>query len=93
MKKRVILFTGLGLVLGMVTAQASMQDPKTYNEAYPNSKIKCIDCHVDAMPKNDKGKHNLNAYGKAVVKATGKAKVRTAATYKKVGKVEDFKKK
>ena len=98
MKKGMILFIGLGLVLWMVPAQAGMKDMKIYKEAYPDAKIKCIDCHVDAMPKKDDGKHEMNAYGKAVIaesqKAGAKADVSpTADIYKKVGKIEDFKKK
>jgi hypothetical protein len=93
MKKGTILIIGLGLLLWMASAQANLNDVKLYNDAYPGAKVKCIACHVDAMPKSDKGKHNLNAYGKAVVKACAKSKVRTADTYKKLGKVEDFKKK
>jgi hypothetical protein len=90
MKKGVILFIGLGLVFWTAMAQASMKEMKVYKEAFPDAKIKCMDCHVDAMPKKDDGKHELNAYGKALIAETGKA---TVDTYKKVGKVEDFKKK
>jgi hypothetical protein len=91
MKKGMILFIGLAVVLGMATAQANMKEMKVYKEAFPDAKIKCIDCHVDAMPKKDAGKHDLNAYGNAVV-AESKDGV-TVGTLKKVGKFEDFKKK
>jgi hypothetical protein len=91
MKKVMILFVGLGLVLLMATAQADMKELKIYKEAFPGATIKCIDCHVDAMPKKDDGKHDLNAYGKAAIAATVKPDVSpTVDTYKKVGKIEDF---
>jgi hypothetical protein len=96
MKKGVILIIGLGLVLWIASAQAAMKDMKIYKEAFPDAKIKCIDCHVDTMPKKDEGKHELNAYGKAAVaeaKKTGANGIPTADTYKKLGKFEDFKKK
>jgi len=91
MKKGMILFIGLVLVLGMATAQANMKDTKTYKEAFSGATIKCIDCHVDAMPKKDAGKHELSEYGKAVL-AESKDGI-TVDTLKKVGKFEDFKKK
>ena len=94
MKKGMILFIGLGLVFWMATAQANMKEIKIYKEAYPDAKIKCMDCHVDAMPKKDAGKHEMNNYGKAVIAATAKSDVSpTVDTYKKVGKIEDFKNK
>lgn len=91
MKKGMILFIAVGILLAMATAQASMKDMKLYKEAFPGASIKCIDCHVDAMPKKDAGKHDVNDYGKAAA-TEGKDGI-TADTYKKVGKVEDFKKK
>lgn len=89
-----ILFIGLGLVFWMTAAQASMKETKVYKEAFPDARIKCMDCHVDAMPKKDDGKHELNDYGKAVIAETVKPDLSpTVDTYKKVGKVENFKKK
>ena len=70
-------------------AFANMTQVKAYKEAYPDTKPKCIDCHVDKMPKKEDGAHEPNAYGKAVVKAAGTEKP-TADTYKKVGTIEDF---
>jgi hypothetical protein len=98
MKKGMILLIGLGLVLWIVPAQAGMKDMKIYKEAYPDAKIKCIDCHVDAMPKKDDGKHEMNDYGKAVMAESQKAGAKpdvspTVDMYKAVGKIEDFKKK
>ena len=98
MKKGMILLIGLGVVLWMTMAQAGMKDMKIYKEAYPDATTKCINCHVDAMPKKDDGKHEWNAYGKAVIAEAQKAGAKpdispTVDTYKKVGKIEDFKKK
>ena len=98
MKKGMILLIGLGVVLWMVPVQANMKEIKIYKEAYPGATTKCIDCHVDTMPKKDDGKHEWNAYGKAVIAEAKKAGAKpdvspTVDTYKKVGKIEDFKKK
>lgn len=84
-------------------AQADMKEMKKYKEAIPGATVKCIDCHTDAMPKKDDGKHELNEYGKAVMteakveaeaaKAAEAAEVEpTVETYKKVGAIADFKK-
>ena len=90
MKKGVILSIVLGFVFSMATAQANMKEMKAYKEAFPDAKLKCQSCHVDAMPKKDDGKHDKNDYGKALIAENPKP---TVDTYKKVGKVEDFKKK
>jgi hypothetical protein len=92
MKKGIIVLTGLGLLLLMSAAQANMKEMKMYKEAFPGTTVKCIDCHVDTMPKKDDGKHELNAYGKSVITKAQKADP-TADTYKAVGKIEDCKKK
>ena len=83
-----------GFILWVTPAQANMTQLKAYKDAYPDAKPKCIDCHVDKMPKKDDGAHELNDYGKAVVKAAQAAKLdkATADTYKAVGKIEDFSK-
>ena len=94
-------FTAAILLAG--TAHADMNEIKTYKTAFPDAKPKCIECHVAAMPKKDDGQHELNAYGTAVVTeakaeaeaakiAAGTEVKPTAATYTKVGKIEDFKK-
>jgi hypothetical protein len=91
-----ILLCGLGLVFLIATAQASMKEMKLYKEVYPDAIVKCIDCHVDTMPGKDDGNHKLNNYGKAAVveaKKTGANGILTADMYKKLGRVEDFKKK
>lgn len=80
-----------GFIFWSASACADIKQIKAYKEAFPDTKPKCIDCHVDKMPKKDDGAHDNNDYGKAVVKAAGKDKP-TADTYKTVGKIEDFKK-
>ena len=86
-KKILTLTLGVLFIWG-VRAQANVEQTKVYKEAFPGAKIKCIDCHVDAIPKKDEGKHEWNAYGKKVKETAAKP---TTETYKKVGKVEDFK--
>ena len=92
--KKVTFLIVAGFILWAVPAHANMTQIKAYKDAYADSKPKCIDCHVDKMPKKDDGAHELNDYGKAVVKAAKDAKLdkATADTYKSVGKIEDFKK-
>lgn len=84
-----------GFILWAIPVRASMTEIKAYKDAYPDAKPKCIDCHVDKMPKKDDGQHELNDYGKAVIKAAQAAKLDkpTADTYKTVGTIEDFAKK
>jgi len=90
MKKTIFLILA-GLIIGTLPAYANFPQIKAYKETYPDAKPKCIDCHVDKMPKKDDGQHELNDYGKAVVKSAGTVKP-TADTYKTIGKIEDFKK-
>jgi len=98
MKKMMMLFAGVGLLLWVVPAQADMKMIKAYKEAYPDAKPKCIECHVVALPKKADGEHEMNDYGKAVIaqatkEAAAKAEVMpTADTFKKVGPIETFKK-
>ena len=91
LQKIMMLGMLIGLVFWSVSARADMAQIKAYKETYPDAKPKCIDCHVDKMPKKDDGQHELNDYGKAVVKSAGTVKP-TADTYKTIGKIEDFKK-
>jgi len=89
---KTILFLILsGFIFGAIPAQAGLPQIKAYKEIYPEAKPKCIDCHVDKMPKKVDGQHELNQYGKAVVKAAGVQKP-SSSTYKTIGKIEDFKK-
>ena len=74
-----------GLVFWAASAMADMGQIKAYKEAYPDAQLKCIDCHVDKMPKKD-GAHDPDDYGKAVIKAAGTS-APTADTYKKVGPI------
>ena len=75
------------------SAQADVAMMKAYKEAFPDTHPKCNSCHVDAMPKKADGQHEWNAYGLAVKKAAKDAGLDhpTADTFKKVGKIEDFK--
>jgi len=77
----VLSFCGLG--------QANIAMLKAYKEAYPDSKPKCINCHVSEKPKKDED-HELNGYAKKVKALADKP---TAADYKKAGSFEDFGKK
>ena len=88
-KKLLVLILSV-LFFWATKAQANVDQMKVYKEAYPDAKLKCINCHVDALPKKEEGKHEWNAYGKKVKETAAKAKP-TAEAYKKVGKVEDFK--
>jgi hypothetical protein len=78
-----------GLMLWGVAAQADLVQIKAYKETYPDAKPKCIQCHVDKMPKKDDGAHDNNDYGKSVVAAAKKAGLDkpTADTYKAVGPI------
>ena len=101
------LIVTVGVVFLSATAQADIKQIKAYKEAFPEAKLKCIDCHVTALPKKEDGQHENNDYGKAVLVEAQKeaAKVEaakeeaaeeevkpTADTYKTVGKIEEFKK-
>jgi len=86
--KKITFVLLTGFIFWAVSAQANMSQIKAYKEANPDAKPKCIDCHVDKMPKKD-GAHDPNDYGKAVIKAAQDAKLEkpTADTYKKVGPI------
>ncbi len=76
-------------ILWTIPAHADMAQIKAYKEAYPDSTPKCINCHVDKMPKKDDGAHEGNDYGNAIVKAA-KAKgleKPDASTYKAQGPI------
>lgn len=89
-----VLALGLGIVwiMRILPAHADITQIKAYKEVFPEAKPKCIECHVDAMPKKADGQHDPNDYGKAVVAAAEKDAKPTAETYKKVGAIENFKK-
>ena len=90
--KKITFFILTGFIFWAASAHADMAQIKAYKETYPDAKPKCIDCHVDKMPKKDDGQHDANDYGKAVIKAAG-SQTPTADTYKTVGSIEDFAKK
>ena len=87
--KKILVLTFGVFLIASVKVQANLDQMKVYKTAYPDAKPKCINCHTDAIPKKDEGKHNWNAYGKKVKEAATPKP--TAETYKKVGKIEDFK--
>ncbi|MBF0121843.1 MAG: hypothetical protein HQL21_00365 [Candidatus Omnitrophica bacterium] len=91
-----ILWALSGVLLFSVPARADIKEIKKYKEAFPETKPKCIECHVAALPKKDDGQHENNDYGKAVLAEAQKEEAKeaepTVETYKKVGKIEEFKK-
>lgn len=78
----IFCFTFLGNSLVM----ANVNQIKLYKATFPDSKPKCIFCHVDKLPKKDEGMHEPSAYGRKIREA---AEI-TADTYKQVGTFEDF---
>ncbi len=66
----------------VINAGADMNQVKVYKEAFPEEKPKCNYCHIDALPKKDPGKHDLNEYG---LKAKGTLESPTVETYKSLG--------
>ena len=89
LQKIMMLGMLIGLVFWSVSARADMAQIKAYKETYPDAKLKCIECHVDKMPKKDDGAHENNDYGKSVIKAAKAAGLDkpTADTYKTVGPI------
>jgi len=87
--KRITFFILTGFILWALPAHADFTQIKAYKETYPDAKLKCIDCHVDKMPKKDDGAHEPNDYGKSVIKAAKAAGLDkpTADTYKAVGPI------
>ena len=83
--KRMILGLGVLAFLSFTNAEANVEQIKIYKEAYPDAKPKCIDCHVDKVPKKDDGLHALNDYGNKVL---GLCPAPTADTYKDAGPIE-----
>lgn len=83
MKKLFSLLAVAALSAVASTAWATVEQVKLYKEAYPDTKPKCIDCHVDKLPKKDAA-HDLNEYGKKV--AAIKAEP-DAETYKQAGPI------
>ena len=81
-------------ILWVLPAQADMVQIKAYKEAFPDTKLKCINCHADEHPKKDDGQHENNDYGKAAVTAAKAVDLDkpNADIYKKIGTIEDFSK-
>jgi hypothetical protein len=87
--KKVIYLVLTGFIFWALPAHADMSQIKAYKETYPDAKPKCIDCHVDKIPKKEDGAHDPNDYGKSVIKAAKAAGLDkpTADTYKTVGQI------
>ncbi len=78
---------GIFILAGVNTAGANTDQIKIYKNVFPGSAPKCINCHVDKLPKKDEGKHDLSAYG-LKIKAAGEEI--SEESYKKVGAIEAF---
>ena len=74
-----------GVVFLAGEASANPVQIKAYKEAFLDESPKCMMCHMDKMPKKEDGKHELNDYGKSVLKENPKP---DAETYKKIGKAK-----
>jgi len=87
--KKINFLVLAGFILWALPVHADMAQIKAYKETYPDAKPKCIDCHVDKMPKKEDGAHDPNDYGKSVIKAAKAAGLDkpTANTYKTVGQI------
>jgi len=91
MKRAMIGFgTGVFFLVGITTAGANTDQIKIYKNAFQGSAPKCINCHMDKLPKKDDGKHDLGAYGLKVKEAQGTDEKISEETYKKAGSAEDF---
>ena len=85
-KQATVLAAGIFLFMAGA-AMANVGEIKIYKEAFPEAKPKCQFCHVDALPKKDDGRHELNAYGKKIKEVSATP---TAETYTTVGEFEKF---
>ncbi len=82
---KLVILTAAIWFFAIVSVSANMNQIKAYKEAFPDEKPKCTFCHMDAIPKKDAGRHELNAYGK---KAKAARATPIAETYKSLGTVE-----
>jgi len=85
--KNITFLILVGFLIWAIPAHADIAQIKAYKEIYPNAKPKCMNCHVDKMPKKEDGAHENNDYGKSAVKAAKAAGLDkpTADTYKAIG--------
>ena len=74
--------------LGNSLVTANMNQIKLYKAAFPDSKPKCIFCHVDKLPKKEEGMHEPSAYGNKIRETAPEN--RTAETFNQIGTFEDF---
>jgi hypothetical protein len=82
----IIGFVFCFVFLGNSLVMANVEQVKLYKAAFPESKPKCVFCHIDKLPKKDEGMHEPSAYGKKVREA---AEI-TADAYKQAGSYEEF---
>ena len=52
--KTVIFLTGALVLCGTGVAFANLEQAKVYKSAFGGDKPKCINCHVDKLPKKTK---------------------------------------
>ena len=87
-KLNIFILAAAFSICGISVSFANMGQMKLYKEAFPGTTPKCIQCHMDKVPKKDDGMHDPNAYG-AKIREEGAGDI-TVETYKKVGTIEDF---
>lgn len=83
--------TILFLLSSLPMAFANVKQIKAYKEAFPDTKPKCVHCHVDEKPKKEDGAHEWNDYGKKVKELAVAAKKESADadTYKEAGPIKE----
>lgn len=101
--KKVTLSAALTLTLCVYATQgwANVDQLKFYRDENPDLKPNCMYCHIDKTPKKEKGKNELNPYGKEMKKlidleqTKGLSKDQLKAIYsnvfKKLGRHDQFK--
>ncbi len=92
--KKFSILTGLVVCVVMacpVLSYASVEMLKVYREVNPDLKPNCMYCHVDKLPKKDKGKHEVNAYGAKLKEVLVAEKIEMTAEEKKQAYTNVFK--
>lgn len=84
MKNSLPIFVVAVAILSAAPVLANVDQTKIYKKALGLDKPKCAHCHVDKTPKKEEGKHQLNAYGQKLMKAS-EGKTPDEAAYKAVG--------
>ncbi len=81
-KLKLFSFLLIICLFGVFSVSADVEQMKIYKGVYGES-AKCIQCHIDKIPKKDPGMHESNEYGKKVTAIEAKP---TAEAYQKAGK-------